>query len=93
MDTKEFEEKYHYDGEVGGDNVICVVEGDEIVNHKAVYNVDVYKVGDGDSAEYFEVTFSRDNSGYWGDGERHEPEFRKVKPVYKQVVQTFWVDA
>ena len=93
MDCKEFQDKYYEDGEIYGDDVKCIVSGDDEVSHKTVFNTDVYQVGVGDSAEYFEVTFSRDNSGYWSDGERYEPEFRKVRPIHEQVVVTKWVDA
>lgn len=94
MNAKEFEAAHYEDGEIYGDNVKCVESGDEIAEHKTVYNTDVYEVAlpDG-TAEYFEVTFSRSNSGYWGDSERYDPEFRKVVPVKKVVEVTEWMDA
>lgn len=92
MNAQEFEEKYYEDGEIYGDDVKCIVSGDEIAEHKTVYNTDVYQVGpNGDMAEYFEVTFSRSNSGYWGDSERYDPEFRKVAPLKRVVEITEWI--
>lgn len=64
-----------------------VYEGGEEVNHKTVYQTSVYRLHD----QYFEVTSSRDNSGYWSDGERYEPDVREVKPVKKVVEITEWV--
>lgn len=93
MNAQEFEAKYYEDGEIYGDNVKCVESGDEIAEHKTVYNTDVYEVTSGDVVEYFEVTFSRSNSGYWGDSERYDPEFKKVKPVEEVVTVTRWVAA
>ena len=58
MDAKEFEHKYCHDREIFGDDVTCIVSGDDVVEHKTVYNVYIYQVVEGESAEYFEVTFS-----------------------------------
>ena len=90
MNAQEFEATHYEDGEIYGDNIKCIESGDEIAEHKTVYNTDVYEVTSGDVVEYFEVTFSRSNSGYWGDSERYDPEFRKVVPVKKVVEITTW---
>jgi hypothetical protein len=92
LNIQEFQDKYYEDGEIYGDDVKCIVEGDDEVEHKTVYNTCVYQVGQGDDTEYFEVTFSRSNSGYWGDSERYDPEFRKVVPVKRVVEITEWED-
>lgn len=91
MNIQEFQDKYYEDGEVWGeDGTIKLIEqGAEQCEHKTCWNSNVYQVAD----EYFEVTFSRDNSGYWSDGERYDPEFRKVVPRVKVVTVTEWVDA
>lgn len=88
MNAQEFEQKYYEDGEIYGDDVKCIVKGDEQCEHKMCWNSNVYQVG----AEYFEVTFSRDNSGYWSDGESYDPAFRKVVPRVKVVEITEWED-
>lgn len=90
MNAQEFEAKYYEDGEVYGDDVKCIVEGDDEVNHKTVYNTCVYRVGDEPTAEYFEVVFSRSNGGYWGDSERYDPEFRKVVPEVETITRVVW---
>lgn len=91
MNAQEFEAQYYEDGEIYGDDVKCIVSGDDIAEHKTVYNTNVYEVTKNGSAEYFEATFSRSNSGYWGDSERYDPEFCKVVPVKKVVEITEWV--
>lgn len=91
MNVQEFAANHYEDGEVFSSvsqEIICVDQGDEQIEHKTSYNVDVWQVVGTD--EYFEVTHSRDNCGYWSDGERHEPEFRKVKPVKKVVEIIEW---
>lgn len=93
MNIQQFQDKYYEDGEIYGDDVKCIVAGDDEVSHKTVYNTCVYQVGQDDDVEYFEVTYSRSNSGYWGDSERYDPEFRKVKPVKKVVEITEWVES
>lgn len=94
MNAKEFQDKYYEDGEVWCDDgtVKCIVAGDDEVSHKTVYNTNVYQVGEGDDVEYFEVVYSRSNSGYWSDSERDEPTFRKVVPVKRIVEITEWED-
>lgn len=57
-------------------NVKLLVEGDTITEHKSAYNTNIYKAGD----YYFDVTFMRDNSGYWGSF-RYPTEICEVKPV------------
>jgi len=74
------------DAEVWADkNIKCVEQGDDVVECKMVYNSNVYLV----EGIYFEVTFTRDNSGYWGDGESYDPEIYEVFPT--QVTKTVYV--
>lgn len=63
-----------------------LVYHNEEVEHKTVYTTEVYQIDD----DYFEVVNSRDNCGYWGDGERYPPEVRKVVPRKKIVEITEW---
>jgi hypothetical protein len=84
MNVQEFKEK-HMDGSEVYD-AECVYSGPDEVYHKTVSQTSVYKVGE----QFFEVTSMRDNSGYWSDGERYEPEVRIVKPVKKMVEITEW---
>jgi len=57
-------------------NIKTVEDGDDVVEHKTVYNSNVYLV----EGIYFEVTFTRDNCGYWSDGERYDPTIQEVFP-------------
>jgi hypothetical protein len=95
MNVEEFKQKYMDEeyGEVYGDDVTCVYDGPDEVNHKTVYQTSVYKVVSGDVEQWFEVTNSRSNSGYWSDSERYDPEVREVKAVKKVVEITEWVGA
>lgn len=68
------------------DNVKTIEVGDDVVEHKTVYNSNIYLV----EGIYFEVTFTRDNSGYWGDGERYDPTIQEVFP--KQITKTIYVN-
>lgn len=98
MELQEFIDNHFEDGEVYSD-----VEGikfkrvhfDEYAEHKTVTFTEVYQLvtSDGPTEEYFEITTDRDNCGYWGDGERYDPTFRKVQRVEKLVPTVFWVDA
>lgn len=94
MNLQEFIDNHFEDGEVYSD-----VDGvkfkqvyfDEYTEHKTVTVTEVYHlVG---TEDYFEITTDRDNCGYWGDGERYDPTFRKVKPRVKVVEITEWVNA
>lgn len=94
MNLQEFIDNHYEYGEVysevDGIEFKCVEHGDDIVEHKMVYQTSVYQlVG---TEEYFEVTETSSNSGYWSDSERYDPEFRKVKPIKKVVEITEWVD-
>jgi len=73
------------DGEVDLPLSDRVEEGDTITEHKHVYNTDVYKVGD----QFFAVTFTRDNTGYWSDGESYAPTVVEVfaKTITKVVYE------
>ena len=76
------------DYEWAHDNVKLIEEGDGIVEHKTVYQTDIYSVEVEGVTRYFDVTFTRDNSGYWSDGESYPPEIIEVVPV--EVVKTVW---
>ena len=94
MELQEFIDNHYEDGEVysevDGIEFKCVEEGDDVVEHKMVYQTSVYNLVGTD--EYFEVTEYYSNSGYWSDSERYDPEFRKVKPVKKVVEVIEWKD-
>lgn len=64
------------------ENIVLVQRGEDVVEHKSVYNSNIYSV----NGFFFDVTFTRDNCGYWGDGESYPPEIYEVKPV--QVTKT-----
>ncbi len=94
MELAEFINNHYEDGEVySEDDSIsfkCVEQGDDVVEHKMVMQTSVYNLVGTD--EYFEVTESSSNSGYWSDSERYDPEFRKVKPIKKIVEIIEWKD-
>lgn len=93
MKLQEFIDNHYEYGEVYSedDSIIFdeVYHGDDVVEHKTVSQTSVYRLMLTD--EYFEVTETSSNSGYWSDSEHYEPEFRKVKPVKKVVEITEWV--
>ena len=66
----------------------CMVHDEEYIDHKSVIYVEVWKHG----TQFFEVTFTRDNSGYWSDGESYPPTVDEVFPeevtVIKYVAKT-----
>jgi len=75
--VEEFKLKYLPEGEI--ENLVgadCVYTSGDIVEHKMVYNTEVWKVDD----QFFEVMYSRSNSGYWGDSESYDPEVYEVFP-------------
>lgn len=53
-----------------------VVEEDEEICGKTVIRKTLYQ--DTSTGLFYEVEQCRDNSGYWGDGERYDPEVRQV---------------
>lgn len=87
MNAQEFMAQHYEDGEVYGEGVTLYKEYDDEVYHKTVSQISVYQAGE----QYFEVEHTRDNCGYWGDGERYDPTCREVKPVKKMVEITEWV--
>lgn len=92
MNAQEFAAAYVDEDDWGdcyGDGIKCV-SVEEDVEHKTCYLTKVYQVDFAEGDEHFEVTWTRDNSGYWGDGERYPGEVRKVKPVTKMVEVTTW---
>lgn len=70
------------------DNVKLVEDGDDVVEHKTIYQTSIYSVEVEGITRYFDVTFKSDNTGYWIDGESYPPEIIEVVP--KQVVKTEW---
>ena len=96
MELQEFQDNHYEDGEVysevEGIAFKCVEQGDDVVEHKTVYQTSVYQLvtPEGATDEYFEITESSSNSGYWSDSERYDPEFRKVAPVKKIVEIIEW---
>lgn len=90
MNAQEFKKNYlgddDYD-ECVGEGCTLVEEGDWQIEHKTQYKTNIYSVGE----EYFAVDFSRDNSGYWSDGETYPPEVRKVEPKTETKVIVRWV--
>jgi len=101
MNTTDFYEKYVNEdnnenewGECfGDDDELILMTYDEETEHKSIITTSVYKLTLGDEVEYFEVSWSRDNCGYWSDGERYPGEVRKVKPVTSTVVVTEYMSA
>lgn len=55
----------------------CMVHDEEHIEHKLVIYVEVWKHG----TQFFEVTRTRDNVGYWGDGESYPPTVAEVFPI------------
>lgn len=94
MNLQEFTDNHYEDGEAFSEVdgiTFKSVYYDEYAEHKTVTTTQVFHlVG---TEDYFEVTQDRDNCGYWGDGERYDPTFRKVKPVKRMVEITEWKDA
>lgn len=96
MTAEEFYEKYvneDNDNEWGecypDTGEITLMTSDEETSHKTCYTTSVYKYVP--TEEFFEVTWTRDNSGYWSDGERYPGTVRKVKPVTSVVTVTNYV--
>lgn len=93
MDLQQFIDNHFEDGEVYSDDESIKfkrVHFDEYTEHKTVTFTEVHNlVG---TEEYFEITTDRDNCGYWSDGERYDPTFRKVQRVEKLVPTVFWID-
>lgn len=91
MDLQTFIDNHYEDGEAfseDGSIVFKSVHSEEETHHKTVTFTEVFHlVG---TEDYFEVSTNRDNCGYWGDGERYDPTFRKVKPVKKMVEIIEW---
>ena len=95
MQLQEFIDKHYVDGDAYSNDpsisFTCVYQGDEETWGKSVVQFSVYHLEG--TEDYFEVTESWSNSGYWDDPDRYDPEFRKVKPISKVVQVTEWVDA
>lgn len=95
MELQEFIDNHYEGGGTYSDdpniNFTCVEQGDAEDWGKSVIQTSVYNL-DG-TEEYFEVTESWSNSGYWSNPERYEPEFRKVKPVTEMVPVARWLEA
>lgn len=99
MELQQFINNHYEDGEVysevEGISFKCVERGEDVVEHKSAYNTSVYQLvtPEGATEEYFEVTENSSNSGYWSDGERYDPDFRKVTPHKKTVEVIEWKNA
>lgn len=94
MDLQTFVGNHYEDGEAYSDVdgiTFKQVHSEEKHNHKTVTYTEVFNLVGTD--EYFEVSTDRDDVGYWGDGERYDPEFRKVKPITKTIEVTTYEDA
>lgn len=87
-----FEDTDGYQGtDLGGwidDEIELVEEGDEVIEHKAVFWQNVYRHSLTDT--FYCVQSSRANSEYWGDSERYDSEVNEVKRVVKIVEQVTW---
>ena len=91
MELQQFIDNHYEDGEVHSEVegiAFKQVHSEEEHNHKTVTYTEVFNLVGTD--EYFEVSTDRDDVGYWGDGERYDPEFRKVVPVKKVVEIIEW---
>ena len=60
-----------------------MVHDEEHIEHKLVCYVEVWEHG----TQFFEVTRTRDNSGYWSDGERYPPTVAEVFPEEVTVIR------
>ena len=87
-DCNDYEGVSEEDYEWAHDNVKLVEEGVDIIEHKTVHQTSIYSADVEGVTRYFEVTFFRDNTGYWSDGESYPPEIIEV--VHEQVVMTMW---
>ena len=83
--VEEFIEKFMEDDEVYLPTSALVYK-DESIEHKFVVYTKVFK----HFGQFFEVTTSRDNTGYWGDGEKYPPIVTEVFP--KEVTTTIYVE-
>lgn len=85
--VEDFEKKFNANYEVILPKE-CLVHEEEFIKHKMVLNIAVWKYGE----QFFEVTYVRDNSGYWSDGESYLPTVAEVFPeevtVIKYVAKT-----
>lgn len=94
MNVQEFEANHYEDGEVFSDDgniQFKRVDSKEHHNHKTVTCIEVFHLLG--TEDYFKVSTDRDDCGYWGDGERYDPEFRKVVPRKRVVEITEWENA
>ena len=92
MELQQFIDNHYEDGEVYSEVVGIAfkrVHSEEEHNHKTVTCTEVFNIVGTD--EYFEVSTDRDDCGYWSDGERYPPEFRKVKPIKETRIVVTWV--
>lgn len=64
----------------------CLVHEEEYIDGKLLFNIVVWKHGE----QFFEMTYTRDNSGYWGEGENYPPEVTEVFPI--EVTTTKYVE-
>lgn len=71
------------------DNISLIEKGDDRADHKTVYTDTIYNWHP--TNQFYCVTTSRSNSGYWGDSERYGTKITKVVP--KEVTKTIYVKA
>ena len=77
-----------WEGWEGGALFTLAKQGEEEVDRKWCFTSTVMQeIATGD---YYEITTSRSNSGYWGDGENGDTEIRQVVPSKKIVEITEW---
>ena len=79
MTPVEFFEEFMADDPAEGPDLPalhCVYTSDDVVWRKSVSSYQVWKY----EGQYFKVTYSRSNSGYWSDGETYDPVVTEVFP-------------
>lgn len=87
MNVTEFKEKYiDEDGEIDESLLMEVDSTGPTCEHKMCWSTTVYATPNPN--EYFRVTSSWSNSGYWSDGESYPVEVEKVEPII--VKKTDW---
>ena len=73
-----------WDGWEGGAKFKLIESGEEYCEHKTCYtSTYLQEIATGN---YYEVTSSRSNGGYWSDSERYPYEVRQVVP--REVIKT-----
>lgn len=77
-----------WDGWEGGALFTVADKGEEECDGKwCFHSVVVQEIATGD---YYEITTSRSNSGYWSDSEQGETTIQQVNRTEKNIVQVIW---